>query len=110
VDILFTSVYISNFATAIVAAIVLGVINGSIRPILSLLSLPINILSLGLFSLVVNGFCFWLAAALVPGFSVHGLAAFILAPVIFSLGTAFLNSYFANGKFAALPDLASPSK
>jgi putative membrane protein len=61
VDILFSSVSISNFPTAIIAAIVLGLINGSIRPVLSLLSLPINLLTLGLFSFVVNGICFWLA-------------------------------------------------
>lgn len=110
VDTLFSSVYISNFPTAIVAAIVLGAINGSIRPILSLLSLPINILSLGLFSLVINGICFWLAAVIVPGFSVNGIAAFILGPVVLSLGTTFLNSYLADRNFPSLPNLVNSDK
>ncbi len=104
VDTLFSSVSISNFPTAMIAAIVLGLINGSIRPVLSLLSLPINFLSLGLFSFVVNGICFWLAGVLVPGFSVDGIAAIILGPVVLSLGTTFLNSYFAG---RALPSLAN---
>jgi putative membrane protein len=58
------------------------------------LSLPLNFLTFGLFSLVVNGFCFWLASAFVPGFSVHGLLAFILGPVVLSFVNTFLTSYF----------------
>lgn len=106
VDILFSSVSISNFPTAIVAAIVIGLINGFVRPILSLLSLPITLLTLGLFSFVVNGICFWLAGALVPGFSVHGIAATIGGPIILSLGTTFLNQYFAG---RSLPKLLGSS-
>jgi putative membrane protein len=102
VDILFPGVYISNFPIAIIAALVLGTINSLIRPILSLLSLPLNILTLGLFSFVINGICFWLAGALVPGFAVHGLAATILGPVILALGTTFLNNYFAARPFPNL--------
>ncbi len=110
VDTLFSSVYISNFPTAIIAAIVLGLINGLIRPILSLLSLPINILTLGLFSVVINGICFWLAGALVPGFSVNGIVAIILGPVVLSLGTTFLNSYLADRNFPSLANLNNPEK
>jgi putative membrane protein len=107
VDILFRGVYIANFPTAALAAIVIGLINGTVRPLLSILSLPINFLSLGLFSFVVNGICFWLAGALVPGFAVHGIAAFILGPVILSLGTTFLNQYFEGRE---LPMLGSSAK
>jgi putative membrane protein len=57
--------------------------------------MPLNFLSLGAFSLVVNGFCFWLASVLVPGFSVHGVLAFILGPVILSFVNTFLSKYFA---------------
>jgi putative membrane protein len=110
VDTLFSSVYISNFPTALIAAAVLGLINSSIRPILSLLSLPINLLSLGLFSFVVNGVCFWLASVLVPGFSVSGIAAIILGPVILSLGTAFLNSYLADRNFPSFANLTNSEK
>jgi putative membrane protein len=110
VDTLFSSVYISNFPTALIAAVVLGLINSSIRPILSLLSLPINLLSLGLFSFVVNGVCFWLASVLVPGFSVSGIAAIILGPVILSLGTTFLNSYLADRNFPSFANLTNSEK
>jgi putative membrane protein len=106
VDIVFRGVYIANFPIAMIAAIALGLINGSIRPVLSFLSLPINVLTLGLFSVVVNGICFWLAGVLIPGFAVHGLAATFLGPVILSLGTTFLNQYFAGRD---LPMLKSSS-
>jgi putative membrane protein len=110
VDTLFSSVSISSFPTALIAAIVLGVINGSIRPVLSLLSLPINILTLGLFSFVVNGICFWFAGVVVPGFSVNGIAAIILGPVVLSLGTTFLNSYFADRNLPSLANLNKSEK
>jgi putative membrane protein len=95
VDTIIPGVNIDNFPAAIVAAIVIGLVNSSIRPILSLLSLPLNFVTLGGFSLVVNGFCVWLASILVPGFSVSGLLAFILAPVTLSFASTFLNNYFA---------------
>ncbi len=96
VDLIFPKgVDIANFPAALIAAGAIGVVNSFIRPVLSLLSLPLNFLSLGLFSLVVNGFCFWLAALFVPGFYVSGLLAFILGPVVLSATSTFLNKYFA---------------
>lgn len=96
VDLIFPKgVDIANFPAALIAAAAIGLVNTFIKPILSALSLPLNFLSFGLFSLVVNGICFWLAASFVPGFTVHGLVAFILAPVILSFVSTFLNSYFA---------------
>ena len=96
VDLIVPGVNIDNFPAALVAAIALGLVNSSIRPILSLLSLPLNFVTLGGFSLVVNGVCFWLASILVPGFSMSGLLAFILAPVTLSFASTFLNTYFAD--------------
>jgi len=95
VDIAIPGVTIATFPAALLAAISIGLVNGSVKPVLSVLSLPINFLMLGLFSLVVNGTCFWLTSLLVPGFTVHGLLAFILGPVVLSLATTFLNKYFA---------------
>jgi putative membrane protein len=95
VDIIFPGVDLKSFPAALIAGAVIGAINGSIKPILSLLSLPITILSLGSFSLVISGFCFWLASIVVPGFTVNGLVAFILAPIILSLVNTFLNKYVA---------------
>lgn len=95
VDMVVPGVDLNTFAAALLAAVVIGVVNGFVRPVLGLLSLPITILTLGGFALVVNGICFWLASLVVPGFSVHGLLAIILGPIVLSLGTTFLNKYFA---------------
>lgn len=95
VDIIVPGVNIDNFPAAFVAAIAIGLVNSSIRPILSLLSLPLTIITLGGFSLIVNGLCLWVASILVPGFSMSGLLAFILAPITLSFASTFLNNYFA---------------
>lgn len=95
VDIIFPGVNIANFPSALIAAVAIGIVNSAVRPILSVLSLPINIVSLGSFSLVINGLCFWLASVLTPGFYVHGLLAFILGPVILSFVNTLLGNYFA---------------
>ncbi len=95
VDLVVPGVDLANFPAAMIAAVAIGLVNSSVRPALSALSMPLNFLSLGLFSLVVNGICFWLAAVLVPGFWVHGLLAMILGPVILSFVNTFLSRYFA---------------
>lgn len=95
VDIIFPGVDLSTFVAALAGAAVIGGVNAFIRPVLSLLSLPLTILSLGAFSLVVNGFCFWLASLVVPGFKVSGILAFILAPIILSAVSTFFNKYLA---------------
>ncbi|MEM7725509.1 MAG: phage holin family protein [Cyanobacteria bacterium P01_A01_bin.45] len=94
VDIALSGVNISSFPVALIAGVTIGLVNSFIKPILSVLSLPLNLLSLGLFSLVVNGFCFWLASVLTPGFAVQGLVAFIIGPIILSVVSSFLNNYF----------------
>ena len=95
VDTVVPGVDIATFPAAILAAVSLGLVNGGIRPVLSVLSLPINFLSLGLFSFVLNGICFWVASLFVPGFAIHGLLAIILAPVVLSFSSTFLNNYVA---------------
>lgn len=95
VDLVVPGVDLANFPAAIIAALAIGLINSSVKPIISALSLPLNFVTLGLFSLVVNGFCFWLAAVLVPGFLVKGAVAFLLGPVILSLVNTALSRYFA---------------
>jgi putative membrane protein len=95
VDIIFPGVSIANFPSALVAAVAIGLVNAFIRPIVQLLSIPINFISLGLFSFIVNGILFWLTSLIVPGFSVSGLLEFILAPVVLSFSSTFLNKYFA---------------
>lgn len=95
VDLVVPGVNIANFPAAIIAALAIGGVNTFVKPAVSALSLPLNFLSFGLFSLVVNGLCFWLASILVPGFAANGLLAIILGPVILSLVNTFLTSYFA---------------
>lgn len=101
IDLVVPGVNLATFPAALIAAIVLGLVNSGIKPVLSLLSLPLNFLTLGGFSLVVNGLCFWLASLFVPGFSVSGLVAIILGPVVLSFVNTFLSRYFAE-KYPAI--------
>lgn len=87
---LLPGVAIEGFFAALVTALILGLINAIIRPILILLTLPLTILTLGLFTLVINALLVMLAAAIVPGFAVQGfwwalLFGFVLAFVNFAL-------------------------
>ncbi len=94
VDLTVPGVDINTFAAALLAAVSIGLVNAFVKPVLSLLSLPITFVTLGLFSLVVNGVCFWLASLLVPGFAVHGWLAIVLAPIVLSFVNTFLSQYF----------------
>lgn len=102
VDILFKGVAIASFPVALISGAAIGLINAFIKPVISVLSLPLNLVTLGGFTLVINGICFALAAFLVPGFGVHGVLAFLFAPVILAAGNTFLTKYFAE-KYPSLP-------
>jgi putative membrane protein len=78
-------VSVASPTALIVAALVIGLVNAFVRPVLTLLALPLTIVTLGIFYLVVNGACFMLAAALVPGFRVDGCGAAILGALIMSI-------------------------
>jgi putative membrane protein len=108
VDLVVPGVDIANFPAALIAAVVIGFVNGFIKPVLSLLSLPITILTLGLFALVINGICFWFASILVPGFSVHGWLGILVGPIVLALASTFLNKYFAGKGIGT--SLASPEE
>lgn len=68
-------VSVDGFYAALIVALVLGIVNALIRPILIFLTLPINMLTLGLFTLVLNALLFWFVSTLVKGFTVSGFAA-----------------------------------
>jgi len=85
---LLPGVRVAGFFAALVTALILGLINAFIRPVLILLTLPLNILTLGLFTLVINALLVMLAAAVVPGFSVRGFWWALL----FGLVLAVINS------------------
>ena len=91
---LLDSVKIDSFATALLASLVLGLVNTLLRPILILLTLPVTLLSLGLFIFVINGLMFWAAADLVKGFQVDNFGAAILGALIYSLLSWALSTLF----------------
>jgi putative membrane protein len=78
-------IYIHSFGSAIFAALVLGVVNFLVRPILVLITLPITILTLGLFLIVINALMLMLTSSLVPGFHVAGFGAAIIAGLLLGL-------------------------
>lgn len=81
---------ISDLSTALIFAVVLGVLNALIRPILMILTLPVNILTLGLFSLVVNGFIILLAASFVDGVHIQSFFSAVIFSIVLSLVGWFL--------------------
>lgn len=82
---------VRDWFTAFVVAVVLGVVNTFIRPILILLTLPINVVTLGLFLLVINGLLILLTSAIVPGFAVSGFLWAVIFSLVLSLISSFLN-------------------
>lgn len=78
-------IHISGFWTALFTAIVLGIVNAILRPIIFILTLPINILTLGLFSFVIMGLMVYLVSAIVPGFKVDNFGWAILFALIVAL-------------------------
>jgi putative membrane protein len=84
-------VWVRDPVVAMVAALALGFVNALIRPILVLLTLPVTILTLGLFLLVINGALFWAVAAFLNGFHVDGLLAGVLGALLYSVLTALLS-------------------
>lgn len=82
---LMNSVRVDSFAAAMVAALILGLVNTLIKPILILLTLPVTVLTLGLFIFVINGLLFWLVANFVKGFSVAGFWSAIGGALLYSI-------------------------
>lgn len=79
------SVHVKGFGTALLVAVILGLINILVRPVLVLLTLPVTLLTLGLFLLVINGAMFMLADKLIDGFNVDGFVAAIIAALLYSV-------------------------
>ena len=80
-----------NFQTALLAALVMGLINLFIRPIILILTLPINLLTLGLFTFIINALMFLLVAKIVAGFIVTGFLTALLGSIILSVISIFIN-------------------
>jgi putative membrane protein len=95
---LMPSISVSSFTTALIAALVLGLVNTIIRPILVVLTLPATILTLGLFIFVINGLLFWLVGSFVEGFRVNGFWAGFLGAIVYSLVSWLLSSLILRDK------------
>lgn len=82
---------VTSFGAALLASVVLGLVNAIIKPILVILTLPLTILTLGLFLFVVNAITIWLAGALTPGFTVTGLLPALLGSIVLTLVASGIN-------------------
>ena len=82
---LYSGVTVTSFTGALVAAAVLGALNMVVRPLLVLFTLPVTVLTLGLFLFVINALMFWSAAGLVSGLNVNGFGAALLGSLIYSV-------------------------
>ncbi len=87
------TVQVDSFTTALTAALVLGLVNTLIRPILLVLTLPITFFTLGLFIFVINGLMFWVVADIVPGFQVTSFSAAIVAAFVYSVISWLLTAF-----------------
>lgn len=97
---LFTSIHVDSFVTALVAALVLGLINTLIRPLLVLLTLPVTLLTLGLFIFVINGLLFWFVGSFIHGFTVDGFWAGVFGAIVYSVISWALSSLLLRRKDA----------
>jgi putative membrane protein len=81
----YTGVEVTSFTAALIAAFVIGLLNSVVRPILVVLTLPVTVVTLGLFLFVINALMFWAAAGVLDGFHVRGFLAALIGSLIYSL-------------------------
>lgn len=84
--------HVASFVTALITALVLGFINAFIRPILAFVSLPITILTLGLFSFVINAVVLYLASLVVPGFKLDSIGTAIIGGIVLAVVATIIDS------------------
>ena len=82
---IYSGVQVTNFTSALIAAAVIGLLNMIVRPVLVVLTLPVTIVTLGLFLFVINALLFWAASGLLQGFQVSGFVAALIGSLIYSL-------------------------
>ena len=90
---LLDGIQVSGFFSALFAAAMLGILNAFFRPIALLLTLPINIMSLGLFTFLINAFMLKMASGVIPGFDVYGFWSAVFGSLLISLVSWLLNSF-----------------
>ena len=89
---LMPSISVSSFGAALVAALVLGLVNTVVRPVLVLLTLPVTVLTLGLFIFVLNGLLFWMVGTWLEGFEVGGFWSGVIGAILFSIVSWLLSA------------------
>ncbi|UDG83354.1 phage holin family protein [Candidatus Vallotia lariciata] len=94
------SIQIKGIGTALIVTIVLGLINSIIRPVLILFTMPLTVLTLGLFVLVINALCFWLCAMLLRGFEVSGFWSAFCGSILYSTVSYLLRVLILGQRFA----------
>jgi putative membrane protein len=82
---LYGGVQVTSFGAALIAALVIGLLNAVLRPVLVLLTLPVTLVTLGLFLFVINALMFWAAAGLLDGLHVTGFGAALIGSLLYSL-------------------------
>ena len=83
---------VTSFTAALIAAFVIGLFNMILRPVLVVLTLPVTVLTLGLFLFVINALMFWAAASVLDGFHVRGFGAALLGSLIYSVFSIVIDS------------------
>ena len=89
---LYSGVQVTTFGSAMLAALVVGLFNVFLRPLLLVLTFPVTVLSLGLFLFVINALMFWAAAGVLDGFNVDGFGAALLGSLLYTLIGLVINS------------------
>ncbi len=95
---LYPGVQVESFLAAALAALVLGLVNAVVRPILVILTLPVTLVTLGLFLFVLNALLFWMVASLVPGIAVKGFLAALVGSILYSLITLVTSWILFSGR------------
>ena len=93
---LLDGIHISGFFAALFAAAILGILNAVLRPIALVITLPINVLTLGLFTFVINALMLKMASGVIPGFDVHGFWTAVFGSLIISIISWLLNSFISD--------------
>ena len=93
---LFSGIHVSGFGSALFAALVLGILNAFFRPILFILTLPINVLSLGLFTFVINAVLLLMTSGVIGGLVVDGFGSALFGSLIISLVSLLLSSFVSD--------------
>ncbi|MEB3101711.1 phage holin family protein [Ferviditalea candida] len=96
-DLMLSSVAIHGIAAAFWSALILGLVNAFVRPILIVLTLPITVLTFGLFLFIINAVTYALTAAIVPGFEVYGLSGALLGSLVTSIASWILYTLIEKG-------------